>query len=117
MKAVIVEWDYKGEYFRYALTQEEFREEFGSLYREGMVPPYNVAETYTIRPMVHVWYMTVNVKGHVWYEFFTDMQWGLPESDYQSGNEAYIDLRKAKSLAQTIKETIQPFEGRIGVIS
>lgn len=88
--AVIVERDYKGEYERYALSPEEFQREFGPRLEEDMPPADAEAQTYTLRPMVHVWYRLTSVNSKEWAAFFTNMTSGLPESDIAAGNIAYI---------------------------
>lgn len=88
--AVLVERDYKGEYERYALTPWEFENEFMPRLMGGMPAASTEPQTYTLRPMVHVWYQIVDVGGRAWDKFFTDMQWGLPLSDIERGHMAYI---------------------------
>ncbi len=97
-KVILVEIDYKGEYGRYALTPDEFDKEFGPRLSEDMPTPGDDACTYTFRPMVHAWYQMTEVGSDLWNAFFTDMSWGLPESDIESGNLAYIDEDMMQSL-------------------
>lgn len=89
-KAILVERDYKGEFERFALTPEEFEQEFGSCLAEGMLYPDNDGNTYTLRPLVHVWYCATTVGSEMWDTFFTDMEWGMAYGDIESGNLAYI---------------------------
>lgn len=89
MKAIIVELDYKGQYKRFAMTEEEFRRVFPTSPLEDAED----GDSDTIRPLVHIWYRSnIEVGGDVWNTFFTDMEDGLPESDIESGNLAYVDF-------------------------
>lgn len=83
---VLVEEDYKGEYARFALDPHEF-------YRCYPFAPEATREgdTYTLRPMVHIWYRSVAIGDPAWKQFFTDMASGLPDSDIANRNLAYID--------------------------
>ena len=115
MDAIIIERDYKGEYERYALTREEFRKEYPDLWPVGASEDAYIGGSRTISPLVHMWYTTCNVGSIIWNEFFTNMKYGLPESDISRGNLAYVreDLFKAlkrkydqwKFNAQTIGKT------------
>lgn len=112
--AVIVELDYKGYYKRYALTLEEFREEFRERIVKGLPDPTEkyddqcYGHNYTLRPMVHIWYAYVPVGESLWNRHFTDMEYGLPESDIESGNLAYVDFGEFKNqdLLSAAKKTI-----------
>ena len=87
--AILVERDYKGNYERFALTPDEFANEYPEPVKRasGIVLK---ADSYTISPMVHIWFSPCTVGDNDWNKFFTDMEWGLPESDIESGNLAYI---------------------------
>lgn len=96
--AVIVEMDYKGYYKRFALTWEEFIDDFG--FTPGQ------EESATLRPLVHIWYEEVQIGEEEWNRFFSDMAYGLPESDIENGNLAYIDFNEmhSKDLYEEIKK-------------
>lgn len=80
---VLVERDYKGEYERFALTETQFFEEF------GFIPVCSGTET--LSPFVHIWFEpNVCVGDSEWETFFTDMEEGLPQSDVENGNLAYV---------------------------
>ena len=96
-KAILIEMDYKGSYGRYALTPEEFRAEFAEELSGGMAEP-GEEESFTLSPMVHMWYKEAEIGGELWENFFTDMEEGLPESDIENGNLAYISMDDMKSL-------------------
>lgn len=101
IKAVIVEEDYKGYYKRYALTVEEFRERFPETVATFGDPDKD-AFSDTIKPLVHIWCMLVEIDSDMWETFFTDMLYGLPEGDIKSGNEAYIDIDECGSLKRYV---------------
>lgn len=85
----LVERDYKGEFERFALTMTEFRKSFG----EQTEPEEGAIEdsgSFTVRPLVHIWYQRTEIGSPMWNTFFSDMSWGLSESDIESGNLAYI---------------------------
>jgi len=104
MKAVLVEENYKGYYKRYALTLSEFELTFYRCLMDDMYKPSETAETYTLRPGVHLWYMLTSVNSDDWNIFFTDMAWGLPESDIDNDNLATIDKDNFdKKLVEFIK--------------
>jgi len=105
MKAILVEEDRKGYFRRYALTLDEFIEDFAERISEGMPPPTNFGEAYTLRPMVHVWYAETEVGSEEWNKFFTDMFYGSSEGDIKSGNAAEIDYRRVGVFADAIRET------------
>lgn len=98
IEAILIERDYKGEYERYALTPEEFNKEFATCLVEDMPPPKANGDSYTLRPLVHMWYKPCEVGSEEWTRFFTDMSWGLPDSDIESGNLAYIREEFMQSL-------------------
>ena len=82
MKAILIERDYKGIYERFALTPDEFIAEFPD------IANITTQGTYTISPMVHIWYSPCIVGDNMWNLFFTDMTWGLPDTDINIGNLA-----------------------------
>ena len=94
MKAIVIERDYKGIYERFALTPEEFKEEY-----PGII---NIAtqDSYTISSMVHIWYCPCDIGDDTWERFFSDMSWGLPCADIDTGNLAYIRYDLCKTLKQ-----------------
>lgn len=99
--AVIIELDYKGSYSRFALTQDEFDQ----LYRKerpDIDAPTTGGDSYTCRPLVHIWYCLTEIGGNEWNSFFTDMLWGLPQGDIETDNRAEIDLDECLSLKETI---------------
>lgn len=59
---------------------------------------HNETDTATFAPLVHIWFCTCNVGDDLWNTFFTDMMWGLSETDINSGNLAYIRTDFMKSL-------------------
>ena len=104
-----MELDYKGHYKRYALTKEQFGEEFGDRLNEDMPLPSRRPITYTLRPLVHICYQLSRIHDRDWFSFFFDMESGLPESDIESGNLAYIDETEMpdgqlKELVAAIRE-------------
>ena len=103
--AVLVERDYKGTYERFALTMEEFRKAFTDQY-EHMPEPGRAGESYTLRPMVHLWYCQAGVNDSEWDHFFTDMSYGLPDSDIKAGNLARIDYSMMKELKLSVAEAV-----------
>lgn len=86
--AIIVEQDYKGEYERFALTPDEFKEQFPETYEA--FGPINQPNSDTISPLVHIWFAPCEVGDDTWNKFFTDMASGLPESDIAIGNIATV---------------------------
>lgn len=102
---VIVELDCKASYNRYALTLQEFYEEFETRLKEDMPAPSEQAGSYTLRPMVHMWYKLVGIGNSYWKKFFTDMEDGLPEGDIQNGNLAHIDFENLRSLKEAVIDT------------
>lgn len=101
--AILVEMDYKGYYKRFALTPEEFEKEFPETYEH--FGPVEEGNSDTLKPLVHIWFEPCVVGDGSWDSFFTDMEAGLPESDIESGNLAYIDFNQFQSLRQYLKDT------------
>lgn len=117
IKAILVEMDYKANYGRFALTPEEFEKEFPDTYKnfghfDGVVntlkgdelSSFEYCDSDTLRPMVHIWFCPTNIGSAVWENFFTDMAWGLPESDIEAGNLAYIDKNQMQSLSKYLED-------------
>lgn len=102
IKAILVEMDHKGYYERFALTPEEFEKEFPDTYKA--FGPIDESNTDTIKPLVHIWFEPCVVGDASWERHFTDMEWGLPESDIESGNTAYIDYSQMQSLRKYVPE-------------
>lgn len=101
--AVIIEVDDKGYYSRYALTVDEFKQEYQN--KDPDIPdPTETGDSYTLCPLVHMWYKIADVGTEEWNTFFTDMLWGLTEIDVETKNEAYIDLDSCLSLKATVKQ-------------
>ena len=104
--AVIIEIDYKGSYERFALTPDEFSEVFKYYIPRGMSKPAPEGSTFTLRPLVHAWYMLTEVGGVNWNEFFSERACGLPESDVRSGNIARVSFDDTLSLKEDIEKFI-----------
>ena len=118
IKAILVEMDYKGYYERFALTPEEFEKEFPDTYKNfgpfesvvntlkkgGELSSFDYSDSDTLRPMVHIWFCPTHVGSELWDTFFTDMEWGLSESDIESGNLAYIDKNQMQSLDKYLED-------------
>ena len=102
--AILVEMDYKGYYERFALTPEEFEKEFPKTYAH--FGPIEEGNSDTLRPMVHIWFEPCVVGDGAWKRHFTDMEEGLPESDIESGNLAYIDYNQMQSLKKYLPEPV-----------
>ena len=104
--AIIIERDYKGIYERFALTPEEFRQEYPEVF-EDKPDDYTVSDpdSCTIAPLVHIWYRECYVGDRMWSKFFTDMTWGLPSIDTDAGNIAYIRRDMMKSLLEYLPDT------------
>lgn len=103
--AIIIEIDDKGYYSRYALTIDEFKQEFQN--KDPDIPdPTENGDSYTLCPLVHMWYKIVEVGDNDWNTFFTDMLWGLPETDIETNNEAYIELSSCLSLRTILEQYI-----------
>ncbi len=105
VKAILIELDYKGEYSRYALTPDEFKKEFADRLADDMPMPTIQGDSFTLRPLVHMWSKETTVKSEEWNNFFTDMSWGLSESDIEKDNLASIDYDSMKLLKQYLPET------------
>lgn len=88
-KVMLVERDYKGCYERFALTFDEFQNEFPEI-TESEENWKNSSGSYTLYPLVHIWYCPCIIGDPMWNLFFTDMYWGLSEGDIEDGNDAYI---------------------------
>lgn len=89
--AILVELDYKGNYERFALTEAEFKRFYPNTYQTlGCEEGFD-----TLKPFVHIWFKKTRVGSENWVNFFTDMSWGLSESDIKNGNLAYIDPENA----------------------
>lgn len=80
---VLVERDYKGEYERYILTKEDFKKDF------PVITPSTESDTHTYKPFCHIWFKMPETADEV-HTFLTDMEDGLPESDIDNGNVAYL---------------------------
>ena len=93
-KAFIVELDDKGNYSRFALTEEDFRKE----YPETDIERMRKGDTDTLRPMVHIWAMETTVLSDEWYSFFGDMTKDLPQSDIDNDNKAYVDYSRCSEI-------------------
>ena len=102
---VIIELDCKGSYSRYALTIQEFNEEFEEHLKKDMPGPIDQGSSYTLRPLVHMWYMIAEKNDHFWEKFFTDMEFGLSKNDIKEVNIAHIDFKKLKSLKDAVIDT------------
>ena len=90
MKAILIERDYKGQFERYALTCSEFEAEFAGEISEGMPTPCDIGQSWTLQPLVHIWYKETEIGSEEWDVFFTDMTWGLSHTDIANSNLAYI---------------------------
>ena len=99
--AILVELDYKGYYSRFALTEEEFKKEYPETYES--FGPITIADTDTIKPMVHIWFCPCKVGDEKWNRHFTDMEYGLPDSDIEDGNLAYVDPEKMGELRKYLE--------------
>lgn len=102
MDAILIERDYKGSYERLALTCEEFQKVFSAY--PDMPSPNTTGNSFTLTPLVHIWYRTATVGDAAWTQFFTDMADGLPQSDIARGNLAYI----REDLMQSLREYLPP---------
>lgn len=102
LNVVLAERDYKGQYERFALTCEEFRERYPECFAEAAVEE----GTITIKPLVHLYYKRTVIGGKEWEEFFTDMKAGISDSDINRGNIAYI----RSDLAGDLKNIIYRYE-------
>lgn len=93
---IIVERNYKGEFERFALTPSEFYNKYGSL--PNIPDPNGNGDSYTIKPMVHIWYKLTFIGSDEWNKFFGDMTYGLSESSIEAGEKAYIRSDLMESL-------------------
>ena len=100
---ILVETDAKGYYCRFALTLNEFNERYRRS-RPDIPDAVEVGDTYTLRPMVHMWYMLTGVGSTEWCNFFTDMTWGLPQSDIDAGNIACVSEEEFGELLDAYRE-------------
>ena len=107
-KAIIVEQDYKGYYGRFALTREEFADSYPETYK-AFLNELDFGNTDTIKPLVHIWFKEVEIDGDEWNTFFTDMEEGLPDSDIESGNTAYIDGTEFGDMSDLYWQVIPKF--------
>lgn len=103
--AVIIEKDYKGTYSRYALTAEEFEHKYQN-FDNNIPAPTIKGIGYTTRPLVHMWYQLVKTDSELWTQFFTNMFWGLPESDIENNNPAYVALDECILLRPAVENII-----------
>lgn len=116
-KVLLVERDYKGEYERFALTVDEFRKEYPATYAEfgpfdevvntfqkdgTTLSSFECSNSDTLQPMVHIWFCHTTIGSEVWTTFFSNMEWGLPQSDIDNGNLATIRLDLFGSLFEHI---------------
>ena len=106
--AVLCELDNKAYYERYALTPEEFSNMFADRIAKGMPLPRDKGDSWTLRPMVHIWYRTAEVNSPDWETFFTDMADGIPDSDIECGNLAYVCSYHAVSFRDKLLKYEQP---------
>lgn len=101
INAILIERDYKGEYERFALTEEEFQKEFVEQRPDIDFSNWDkTGDTFTLRSLVHIWIQETIVDSDSWNTFFTDMEEGLPESDIENGNLAYV----REDLMPSLKE-------------
>lgn len=100
---VLIEIDYKGCYERFALTPEEFKRLYKDV-RPDIPCETEDGNTYTFRPLVHMWYMLTDIGSAEWCNFFTDMSWGLPQSDIDDDNLSFVAEEKFGELLEIWKE-------------
>ena len=93
IKAILVERDYKGIYERFALTPEEFKEEYPEVDIDIIEQ-----DSYTEAPLVHIWYRPCIVGDETWNNFFENMEWQLPSIDIECRNLACVREDMMKSL-------------------
>ena len=105
-RAVLVELDYKGNYSRFALTLDEFDERFVTM-RPEIPEPIIGGDTFTLNPLVHIWYCLTEIGDGLWNAFFRDMTWGLSESDVKGSNRAYIDFGEFGTLGNEVVITLE----------
>ena len=101
MPAILIERDYKGIYERFALTSDEFMNVFPETAKKCSWP-LQMADSDTIQPLVHIWFCPCFIGDDQWNRFFTDMTFGLPYSDINSGNLAFI----REDLFQSLKKYV-----------
>lgn len=100
MNAILVERNYKGELERFALTTEEFKEEY-CVYSPVLARlSLETSGSFTLSPMVHIWYQPAEVGSDTWNRFFTDMTWGLSQGDLDNKNYAFIREDRMRSLKE-----------------
>lgn len=99
--AILVERDYKGIYERFALTSAEFKNEFPETAKK-LSWPLQLADSDTIQPLVHIWFCPCFVGDDQWNRFFTDMEFGLPYSDINAGNLAFVREDAFQSLKEHV---------------
>ena len=113
--AILVERDYKGTYERFALTPEEFRKEFPEVFENTTNGEITETDTFTLSPLVHIWFSPTVVNSRMWKKFFTSMTWGLPSIDVECGNLAYVRIDFMKSLLPYLsKDTVTEFPDNNG---
>lgn len=95
--AFLVELDYKGQYMRFALTPEEFEKKYPEVVADCAWPATE-ADTYTLTPLVHIWFKPCQINDEEWKAFFTNMEWGLSEMDIDAHNLPWIDLTRFGQL-------------------
>lgn len=101
--AILVELDYKGYYERFALTEAEFKKFYPNIYKN-----FGCDEgTDTLRPFVHIWFKKTHTESEDWINFFTDMSWGLPESDIKHRNLAYVDPENAIAFRNMLLQYVK----------
>lgn len=100
---VLVEIDHKGSYGRFALTPNEFEERYRKAH-PSMPKAHADGTTYTLRPLVHIWYEYTDVGSTDWCNFFTDMEYGLPQTDIDEGNAASVLKDEFGELRSTWEE-------------
>lgn len=105
-KAILIEMDYKGCYKRYALTQVEFKARYPNVIEHFGSPTAN-GYSDTLKPFVHIWCKQETINSSFWHAFFTDMKWGLPLSDIENNNLAYVDIDECDALKSIVQKTIQ----------
>lgn len=101
-KAILVEMDYKASYGRFALTPDEFEKIFPDTFKT--FGPIEESNSDTLKPMVHIWFAPCVVGDSTWERHFTNMEWGLPESDIDAGNSAYVDFSSMNSLLKYVPQ-------------
>ena len=101
-KVFIVELDDSGNYERFALTESDFKLE----YPDTDIDRMRDGDTDTLKPFTHIWAKEVTIGDDDWKAHFTDMEQGLPDSDIENGNLAYVNYFKCSSaLEESVRET------------